>query len=123
VKAEIFFKRLDHIRAETRAAFGMKDKDIPFDSAQVQALVGLLEAVQSDTNATPAPLEAEKQEPVIADTQIEFNLGSASVSSKTSVMTVTPLPRDPKPVHPIVVEPANEDTVAAPSLGWQEGDI
>jgi len=116
MNAETFFKKLDAIRSEARQKFGMKHESINFLSESVQNLIKLVDEIHDEiinkavTPTAPPP------------PSIDHLAGLEPSVAPEGAMTLEKLPRDPRPVHPIEVVEATENTVVAPDGGWQDGD-
>jgi len=118
MNAETFFKKLDVIRSEARQKFGMKQELVTFLSEPVQNLIKLVDEIHDEiVNKAVAPT-APPPPPSSIDHLAELEPSVAPEGA----MTLTKLPRDPKPVHPVEVVEATKDTVVAPDSGWHDGD-
>jgi len=140
MNAETFFHRLDAIRSEARQKFGMKHESITFLSEPVQNLIKLVDELHDETvnkavapTAPPPPLPPPSidyltgLEPVVDQQQIIPPLPTSNeelmANPVLAPITMTKVPRDPVPVHPVEVVEATKDTVVVPDGGWQDGDI
>ena len=137
MNAETFFKKLDEIRSQARQKFGMKQEPITFLSEPVQNLITLVDELHDETvnkavapTAPPPPsppsidhlagLEPVDQQQIIPP--LPTSNEELMANPVLAPITMTKVPRDPVPVHPVEVVEATKDTVVAPDGGWQDGD-
>ena len=130
MNAETFFKKLDEIRSQARQKFGMKQEPITFLSEPVQNLIKLVDELHDETVTAPPPpppsidhlagLEPVDQQQIIPP--LPTSNEELMANPVLAPITMTKVPRDPVPVHPVEVVEATKDTVVAPDGGWQDGD-
>lgn len=130
MRAKEFFKQLDELRANARKDFGMGDNSIPKDAGIVKTLENLLLAIHSDvTPKRTVEVELDENGNMILPENFKSKVNTAQgIDHKepdfnpASGPVATVLPRDPKPVHPIKVEPADAQSVADADLLAIVGD-
>jgi len=119
MNSETFLKRLDVVRAEARST----RQPLVFNSESVQKLLNLVDEIHEEgLKKVAKPIEQTKAEPPPPSIDQLAELEPIGEDSLPKAMTMTRLPRDPVPVHPVVVVEATKDTVVAPDGGWQDGD-